>query len=943
VIDPGVEGESELAKPRKTLAELGVEQQALGEVHGRRLDALVGVPDRTVTNAAKSSARSQMRLKQRIDAVAKREVGEADDTCADAERSVGVTRAHGRYAIHEFRFPERRNRRIADRPIHGVALGIDCRADVVATAEVFQHLVEKISGAAVRHALREVARHCIHGVDRNPMAVELTKVALWIETIEPGRPLGFLDANIRCGDSLLGIFDLEALRQGIPDEAYKPLTGDDKETAKHFVARNRAEKAGQGALDYGGGRHGLPAPPPLGDASRALRALPEDSLEQIAEKQRRVRAAEVDPGRWRWRVAADLYVAAFLTPKTGGVPANRNTVTIPTTSHVWAELSGRQVYGPLIGRAQDLAGEASAFHWPLEFPEVLASGGFDVVLGNPPWERIKLQEQEFFARRDEEVSTAPNAAARGRLIAKLRNATSGTRDRELYDEFEAAKRSAEASSLFARLPGQDHGRFPLTGRGDVNTYSLFAELFSTLPNALGRAGVIVPTGIATDLSTSNFFSNLLVKGRLLRLYDFQTGMGFFDDIGHARFKFCLMTMGQRVPLEKRDAEFAFYLRQMKDFAQEERFFSLSATDILLLNPNTKTAPVFRSRADAELTRKIYKNVPILIHEEAGETRNPWGVKFATMYHMSNDSGLFRTAAQLLAGGAVREEMEWDVPADFENTHRGRWIPIYEAKMVNHFDHRWATYDQGAAGDDDARYLTLSEKSDADFEVGARYWSHTKEVSARLSAIGWNRDWLCGWRDITNAGNERTVIGSVFPLAGVGNSLPVWLPSISIEPRKLASFVANLASLPLDYIARLKVGGSHLNFFIAKQIAVLPPSAYSDTDLVFIVPRVLELVYTSHSMTPFARDLGYDGPPFAWNEDRRALLRAELDAFYARAYGLTRDELRYILDPADVRGPDYPSETFRVLKDNEMKRYREYRTGRLVLEAWDRQSGNRSAA
>ena len=173
-----------------------------------------------------------------------------------------------------------------------------------------------------RHALREVARHCIHGVDRNPMAVELAKVALWIDTIEPGRPLGFLDANVRCGDSLLGVFDLEALRQGIPDEAYKPLTGDDKETARHLAARNRAEKAGQGTLDFGGGRHGLPAPPPLADTSRALRALPEDSVEQIAEKQRRVRAAEADPARWRWRVAADLYIAAFLTPKTGGVPAN---------------------------------------------------------------------------------------------------------------------------------------------------------------------------------------------------------------------------------------------------------------------------------------------------------------------------------------------------------------------------------------------------------------------------------------------------------------------------------------------------------------------------------------------------------------------------------------------------------------------------------------------
>jgi hypothetical protein len=104
---------------------------------------------------------------------------------------------------------------------------------------------------------------------------------------------------------------------------------------------------------------------------------------------------------------------------------------------------------------------------------------------------------------------------------------------------------------------------------------------------------------------------------------------------------------------------------------------------------------------------------------------------------------------------------------------------------------------------------------------------------------------------------------------------------------------------------------------------------------FIAGHVLELSYTSHSLRPFARDLGYEGEPFTWNEDRRALLRAELDAWYARAYGLTRDEVRYVLDPADVMGPDYPTESFRVLKNNEIHEFGEYRTQRLVLDAWDR--------
>ncbi len=124
--------------------------------------------------------------------------------------------------------------------------------------------------------------------------------------------------------------------------------------------------------------------------------------------------------------------------------------------------------------------------------------------------------------------------------------------------------------------------------------------------------------------------------------------------------------------------------------------------------------------------------------------------------------------------------------------------------------------------------------------------------------------------------------------------------------------------------------------VYEQLPVPRPSKLmNEPCLAFITPKVLELTYTSHSLAPFARDLGHDGPPFAWDEDRRAHLRADLDAFYARAYGLTRDELRYILDPADVKGPDYPSETFRVLKEKEYRLYNEYRTRRLVLEAWDR--------
>jgi hypothetical protein len=676
-----------------------------------------------------------------------------------------------------------------------------------------------------RHALRDVARGCLHGVDRNPMAVELTKVALWIETVEPGKPLGFLDANIRCGDSLLGVYDLEVLRQGIPDDAYRALAGDDPRTASYFRSRNREEREGQGALDFRRGGGKLPAPPPLADAVRKLRQLPEDTAADIDRKRRSYADARSDRRRWPWRVAADMYVAAFLTPKIGGVPDNAEKVTIPTTAHLWQTLAGGKAYGPLTGKTQEVAGAAGAFHWPLEFPEAMAAGGFDVVLGNPPWERIKLQEQEFFASREPEIAEAPNAAARGRLIAKLSHAEPGSRKRALYDEFEAAKRSAEAVSVFVRVPGAEGGRYALTGRGDVNTYALFAELFATLASPRGRAGVIVPTGIAADATTAPFFASLIEGKRLAVLIDFENRDGVFPAV-HRSYKFSLLTIGRDIE----EAGFAFFLSDTAQLAEPERRFTLSPDEIARINPNTKTAPVFRSRADAELTAKIYARVPVLIDETRGKDGNPWGISFARLFDMSNDSGLFRTAAQLSEAGYVRDGANWHAPEGLAPRQRNlglaggrdarnldlqgggdpkheRYVPLYEAKMIHQFDHRWATYDGTQSRD-----VTLTEKADPAFEPRPRYWVPESEVDARLSDKGWNRGWLMGWRDICRATDERTVIATAFPRTGVGNNLPLMLFASDSHRAKLGALVGCLSSLACDFFARHKVGGTHLNFF-----------------------------------------------------------------------------------------------------------------------------------
>jgi hypothetical protein len=372
-------------------------------------------------------------------------------------------------------------------------------------------------------------------------------------------------------------------------------------------------------------------------------------------------------------------------------------------------------------------------------------------------------------------------------------------------------------------------------------------------------------------------------------------------------------------------------------AEPERNFTLTPTAIAAINPNTKTAPVFRARADAELAAKIYDRVPVLIDEAKGAAGNPWGVEFRQgLFNMTSDSGLFRTAAQLTEAGYARDGTDW-VTSAARSRQASRYVPLYEAKMIHQFDHRWASYDG-----EDSRGVSEAEKRDPAFEPIPRYWVPESEVVDRLAVKNWRRGWLMGWRDICRATDERTVIASAFPRVGSGDTLLVKMPSVG-DPRLFACNLANLCSLTLDYCARQKIAGTHLKYNIFKQLPVLPPAAYFDEIRGFIVSRVLELTYTSHAMATFARDLGYDGPPFVWDADRRPQLRAELDAFYARAYDLNRDELRYILDPTEMKGADYPSETFRVLRDNEKKKYGEYRTARLVMQAFDELTAKERAA
>lgn len=398
-------------------------------------------------------------------------------------------------------------------------------------------------------------------------------------------------------------------------------------------------------------------------------------------------------------------------------------------------------------------------------------GGFDVVLGNPPWERVKLEEKEFFATSAPQIASAKGKSNRLKLIEALGTAPKGSAQHNLYSNFMDAKREAEAISEFVRVSDDAGGRFVFTGTGDVNTYALFAELFSALYNKRGQAGVMVPTGIATNDTTAPFFDHLVTQKKLTSLFSYSEIKAWFSGTKDNQ-SFSLVTLGKS---EK--AEFCFRIDTASDVEDPRRRFEFTPDEIVRINPNTKTAPVFRSRADAEVTAKIYRNSSVLIEESKASAGNPWRVSFLRLFDMSNDSSLFRTAAQLEHEGLGRDGVDWTAASALSSKatlalERGqqRYVPLYEAKMVTYFDHRWGYYPDGT--DDDTRALprpSEAEKKDPAYDIGPRFWVDASDVAARLHEKGWRKQWLLGHRGLTNNTNERTFITSLVPRRGAGNS------------------------------------------------------------------------------------------------------------------------------------------------------------------------------
>lgn len=765
-----------------------------------------------------------------------------------------------------------------------------------------------------RHALRDVARSCIHGVDRNPMAVELTKVALWIETVDPGLPLGFFDAQILCGDALLGVFDLGVLEEGIPDAAYKPLTGDDKDVAKYYREKNKRETKERERIAAG---FGFNRQQDFMREFARLRAMPEDTVKQIEAKADKLRALTVKgAAAWTLEAACDLYVSAFLVPKTKGGPhagqdglPRRGAETVTTSGTVWEWLRGVSPFGPLFGAAIDAARAARAFHWPLEFPDIMQRGGFDVVLGNPPWERVEVQEQEIFALSHPEIATAKNASHRKRMIEALK-----TDEPTAYARWRGELRAAATEVNFFK----ESGRFPLGSPGKVNTYAVFSDLAWQATHPSGHAGIIIPNGLVVGFTYREFLRELLSNKALVSFYGFENEDKIFKAV-HNETKFGLLTMGGKdVRIEQ--PWFTAHIRQPGEIADPEKRYALTIDEIRAINPNTLNLPALRWTRDAKVTAAIHTAAAILIEKDGNSVvRNDWKLTFKTLFNMATDSGLFIDHEDI---ASLIEDRRGALAV----LNDGRKVyPLYEGKMFWHFDHRYGTYEKQT--EKQANKGVLPRVADdlhgiADYQIQPRYWVDEGLTNEALGEDA-KTEWFFSWRDV--GPSERSFVGTIIPRTAMGHASPYI--STDLPPGEALALSAVLSSLVVDYAVRQKT--HRMTFFIVEQLPMLSRAKLEEAPIWlgekardWINERAIELFYTNWELRGLSESLDAATPPYRWDESRRPTLQAEIDAAILHFYGLNREQSEWLLD------------SFRVLRKYEERDHGEFRTKNLVLTAYD---------
>ncbi|MGI9305996.1 MAG: Eco57I restriction-modification methylase domain-containing protein [Gammaproteobacteria bacterium] len=749
-----------------------------------------------------------------------------------------------------------------------------------------------------RQIIRRIAlKKCVYGADKNFMAVELAKLSLWLHTFTVGAPLTFLDHHLRCGDSLFGEWTISAMKKF-------------DELDCNLEAEGYMKKAEKAAKDMA-----------------EIEELTDSDIQQARASKEKY---EIMRGKAEVfnRALSLLHVLRWIDAGSNGMArAERKAKNGECKKAVFEVLmnlfNNGNGLGPAAAKlkkyADDLARREDFMHWESAFPGVWhdwkspqkRGGGFDAIVGNPPWNKMRMEDAGWFSARLPEISRAPTKAARKKKIAALIKSK-----HPVAAEYQRAEKYAAAAMTVAR----DCGDYPVMGHGDMNLYSLFVERALTLAKPDAFIGLLMPSGIYGDKTSSEFFNNLAVSERLHSLLDFiNSPQPFFPEV-HRSFKFCAFIFGGAAQKFAK-AECAYFLNSTENL--EEKLIEFRNGDFRRVNPNTGNAPIFLNQREAQIALDIYRRLPVLHKHGIAPV---WRAKYFRMYDMASDSRVFQNADDL------RKAKFFHVANNCYKRGTEHYLPLYEGKMVQMFDHRAADVvvnldNLNRPGQ--PKEISSEKKQNFDFFPEPRFWVSLESIAGKFSAgFGAEEkkifDFLpkatVAYKHISAPTNERGIIAAVLPSAGIGHSMGVFAPAIPKRAKeqpiaewlKLAKkemkdykeflpfMAANLNSFVYDFLCRQKMQGQNISWYILEQLPVVPPADYQKkfggkTAAEIIRDHVLRLTYTANDMAAFARDIGYKGKPFIWNEEERMHLRARLDALYFILYGIEYEDAKYIMD------------------------------------------------
>ena len=730
----------------------------------------------------------------------------------------------------------------------------------------------------LREAKRDVLLHCIYGVDLNPMALELAKFSLWITASLPDMPLTFLDHKLKCGNSLIGATP-ELIKKGILEEAYKPIGNDNPAICTELKKKVRRERESLSRLNEPTAQYGIQFK--RNDTDELLR------LREVLNNRKQEEVADVDLAeeehhkleimerKFKDWLMADVWTSAFFIEKT-----ELDQTLYPTNVTLENLRENQPVNDALIDKVLKTADHYNFFHYHLKFPEVFEKGGFDCLLGNPPWEKINLEDKEFFAIRKPSISAIKNASKRNKAILGLK-----TEEPSLFQEYaETVDYTNKQIAFFKESKLYLYGN-----EGLLNTYPLFTEKVSSILNTKGACGYIIPSGFFMDDTTSPLFRYYFENKMLKSIYDFENRKKIFQHVD-SRYRFCILTIQKQVDTNYL-AKFIFFLYNIEDIFNSNNAIYLSFDGLTMFNPNNKLLPAFKSQYEVDLNRKIYKYG--VLKNDLDENSK---VHIHRMINMTAD-------AHLLLNESNEDS-----------------LPVYESKLIHQFDHRYATFN-GIEHDErqkgNARLVLVTEKQDSNYSIEPRYYCSKSVLADKNEKWEWKYKWYLAYRYISSSTNERCAIASIIPKSVVSNS--TYLIFIN-NMNDLTIHLGNMNCYWFDFTVRAKVT---LNFppVILEQCPCIKSEHISKSILEEIKSKVLKLTYTAKDLDEFGEAFGLN-IPHKWDDKERFQLQCELDAVYAHLYGLEKEEMDYIL------------ETFPIVKRKDISKYGSYRTKETILQLYD---------